>query len=69
MDAFWFQKLVKEGRKSSGAKRRSKRSDVPIVDLTDCKYEVLRIVLRKNGWEEGGEDDKNCHLIWTGMYT
>ncbi|XP_024377743.1 uncharacterized protein [Physcomitrium patens] len=30
-------------------------------------YRVLRIVLEKNGWEEGQEDDKRCHLIWTDL--
>ena len=60
------QRLAQKRVGSSGGQRRRKRSDLPLVDLSNCKYEVLRIVLRKNGWEEGQEDDKRCHLIWTG---
>ena len=60
------QRLARKRLGSAGGRRRGKRSDLPLVDLSNCKYEVLRIVLRKNGWGEGEEDDKRCHLIWTG---
>jgi hypothetical protein len=60
------QRLAQKRVGNSSGRRRGKRSDLPLVDLSNCKYEVLRIVLRKNGWEEGQEDDKRCHLIWTG---
>ena len=60
-----LQKVAQKRLGSSYTKKKVRR-DVPVVDLSNCKYEVLRIVLRKNGWDEGGEDDKRCHLIWTG---
>ncbi|CAM6095581.1 unnamed protein product [Calypogeia fissa] len=53
--------------KGSGKKKGKRPAAVPVVDLSCCKYELLRIVLRKNGWEESGDDEKNCHLIWTDM--
>ncbi len=59
---------MKDGKKGSRSRRRSKKQATLIVDLTSCKYEVLRIVLKKNGWENRIDDEKNCHLIWTGMY-
>lgn len=61
-----LQRVARKRLGSSYIKKKA-RKDVPMVDLSNCKYEVLRIVLRKNGWDEGGEDDKRCHLIWTGM--
>lgn len=54
--------------KGGGKKKGKRPAAVPVVDLSCCKYELLRIVLRKNGWEESGDDDKNCHLIWTGTW-
>lgn len=43
-----------------------KLHEVPLVDLSNCKYEVLRIILQKKGWEES-HSCRNCHLIWTGL--
>ncbi|KAH9577011.1 hypothetical protein CY35_01G192400, partial [Sphagnum magellanicum] len=58
---------MKDGKKGSRSRRRSKKQATLIVDLTSCKYEVLRIVLKKNGWENRIDDEKNCHLIWTDL--
>ena len=46
-------------------KKRRKRKVQPIaVNLTNCKYELLRIVQRKLGWREVGDDD-DWQLYWT----
>ena len=46
-------------------KKRKKRKVQPIaVNLTNCKYELLRIVQKKLGWKEVGDDDE-WQLYWT----
>ena len=47
------------------AKKRRKRKIAPIaVNLSNCKYELLRIVQKKLGWKEVGDDDE-WQLYWT----
>ncbi len=63
------QRIMKKQLGSSGEVKRKKvaaKRDIPLVDLSTCKYEVLRIALERNGWEEGSENNRNCHLVWTG---
>ncbi|KAL2635285.1 hypothetical protein R1flu_006764 [Riccia fluitans] len=62
------RKIARIMKGKGGGKRRAKRTyGVPIVDLSCCKYELLRIVLKNNGWEEAGAEETNSHLIWTDM--
>lgn len=63
------QRIMKKQLGSSGEVKKKKvaaKRDIPLVDLSTCKYEVLRIALERNGWEEGSENNQNCHLVWTG---
>jgi hypothetical protein len=63
------QRIMKKQLGSSGEVKRKKvaaKRDIPLVDLSTCKYEVLRIALERNGWEEGSENNRNCHIVWTG---
>jgi len=63
------QRIMKKQLGSGGEVKRKKlaaKRDIPLVDLSTCKYEVLRIALECNGWEEGSENNRNCHLVWTG---
>ena len=56
-----------DGLGSAGKKRRKKKwSDDVRVDLSCCKYEVLRIAIQKMGWQEA-VDDKGWHVFWTGI--
>ena len=36
------------------------------MNLSNCKYDVLRIVQKKLGWKEVGEED-DWQLTWTDM--
>ncbi|KAI5077890.1 hypothetical protein GOP47_0007714 [Adiantum capillus-veneris] len=45
-------------------KRKKKWCEEVRVDLSCCKYEVLRIAIQKMGWQEAS-DDKGWHLFWT----
>ncbi|EFJ04352.1 hypothetical protein SELMODRAFT_432494, partial [Selaginella moellendorffii] len=45
-------------------KKRMKRSEEVRVDLSHCKYEVMRNVIGKLGWQEA-LDDRPSHLYWT----
>jgi hypothetical protein len=46
-------------------RKKKKRKAMPIsVNLTNCKYELLRIVQKKLGWKEVGDDD-DWQLYWT----
>ncbi|KAH7438325.1 hypothetical protein KP509_04G010200 [Ceratopteris richardii] len=58
----------KKGCEEDGAvskkKRKKKLSEEVRVDLSCCKYEILRIVIQKMGWQEAS-DDRGWHLIWT----
>jgi hypothetical protein len=56
-----------EGPGSAGKKRRKKKwPDDVRVDLSCCKYEVLRIAVQKMGWQEA-TDGKAWHVFWTGI--
>jgi hypothetical protein len=64
------QTIMKTQLGSSGEVKRKKvaaKCDIPLVDLSTCKYEVLRIALERNGWEEGSENNRNCHIVWTDL--
>ncbi|GIL81822.1 hypothetical protein Vretimale_1419 [Volvox reticuliferus] len=46
-------------------KGKRKKAPPPIrINLSSCKYEVLRIVQRKLGWKEVGDDD-DWEIYWT----
>ncbi|GLC65380.1 hypothetical protein PLESTF_000287300 [Pleodorina starrii] len=46
-------------------KGKRKKAPPPIrINLSACKYEVLRIVQRKLGWKEVGDDD-DWEIYWT----
>ncbi|GAX78290.1 hypothetical protein CEUSTIGMA_g5732.t1 [Chlamydomonas eustigma] len=49
-----------------GKKRKKKKKAPPPIriNLSNCKYEVLRIVQRKLGWKEVG-DDEDWEIYWT----
>lgn len=50
---------------ASGVKKKKKKKNPAIrINLTACKYEVLRIVQRKLGWKEVGDDD-DWEIYWT----
>eukprot|EP01018_Ginkgo_biloba_P028081 Gb_32860 [translate_table: standard] len=54
---------VNEGEDS---RRKKKKTPGEVrVDLSFCKYEILRIVIRKLGWEEASPEDKSWHVCWT----
>lgn len=59
---------AKGPRPPSGTKRvvrKKKRRGFPIsVNLANCKYELLRIVQKKLGWKEVGDDDE-WQVYWT----
>ena len=51
-------------RASSRAKRKSKPAPIAVC-LTNCKYELLRVVQKKLGWIEVGSDAEDWQLYWT----
>ncbi|GHP01471.1 hypothetical protein PPROV_000022700 [Pycnococcus provasolii] len=54
-----------EEKAASAPKRRKKKKALPIcVNLANCKYDVVRTVLKKLSWKEVGDDD-HWHLYWT----
>ncbi|XP_024523066.1 tubulin polyglutamylase TTLL7 [Selaginella moellendorffii] len=62
--------IVAPGLNSKRKKKRRKKKKAVCgyirVDLSCCRYQILRIVLRKLGWEVTTDDSKPWHLIWTG---
>ena len=58
-------KAAAEEKAASAPKRRKKKKALPIcVNLANCKYDVVRTVLKKLSWKEVGDDD-HWHLYWT----
>ncbi|EFJ09255.1 hypothetical protein SELMODRAFT_130241, partial [Selaginella moellendorffii] len=62
--------IVAPGLNSKRKKKRRKKKKKAVcgyirVDLSCCRYQILRIVLRKLGWEVTTDDSKPWHLIWT----
>ena len=54
-----------EKKASETPKRRRKKKAYQIcVNLSNCKYEVVRLVLKKLSWKEAGDDDP-WHIYWT----
>eukprot|EP00249_Psilotum_nudum_P013413 c24316_g1_i2 orf=397-2796(-) len=45
-------------------KKKKKRPGEVRVELSGCKYAILRIVTQKLGWEEA-DNEKQWHLLWT----
>ncbi|KXZ41785.1 hypothetical protein GPECTOR_284g755 [Gonium pectorale] len=54
-----------DGGSKKKVKGKRKKPPPPIrINLSSCKYEVLRIVQRKLGWKEVG-DDEDWEIYWT----
>mmetsp|Transcript_93 Transcript_93/g.301 ORF Transcript_93/g.301 Transcript_93/m.301 type:complete len:938 (-) Transcript_93:1274-4087(-) len=52
--------------KASSPVKKKKRGKATIkVNLSACKYEVLRVVLKKLAWKEVNDDDADWQLYWT----
>ncbi|KAJ7530489.1 hypothetical protein O6H91_14G005600 [Diphasiastrum complanatum] len=67
-DGIGYQKMMESlGNGGKILKKKKKQGSEEIrVDLSCCRYDILRIVIAKFGWEEvENNDDKGWHLCWT----